>query len=51
MNETGPSPLAMVCLTLIIGGHLKLEETPALVRDEVNFYYPLIVGENLPENE
>lgn len=46
MYEDGPSPLAIVCLTLIIGGNLKLEDTPEIVREEVNFFYPLIAGKN-----
>ena len=44
MLENGPSPLAMVALTLIIGGHMKVEDTPPIIKEEVYYYYPFIVG-------
>ena len=50
MFNEGPSPLAMVVLTLIIGGHMTVDETPAMVEEEVRYYYPFIVGKPLPEN-
>ena len=50
MFENGPSPLAMVALTLIIGGHMKVEDTPPIIKEEVYYYYPFIVGKPLPEN-
>ena len=47
MFENGPSPLAMVALTLIIGERMQVEDTPAIIKDEVYYFYPFIVGKPL----
>lgn len=49
MYPKGPSALAMVALTLIIGGYMELEDTPPIIKEEVFHFYPLIVGKPIPE--
>ena len=50
MFENGPSPLAQIVLTLIIGGHMGVEDTPNMVKEEVEYFYPLILGKPIEEN-
>lgn len=46
-----PSPLAMVCLTLLIGGHIGWDGVPAIIYDEVVHFYPLLTGKPVPTKE
>lgn len=51
MYENGPSPLAQIVLTLVIGGHMRVEDTPGVIKDEVYYFYPFIVGKPLEKEE
>ena len=47
-----PSPLALVCITLMMEGLLDFEGVPSIVADEVRYFYPLLTGkpiEDTPE--
>lgn len=46
-----PSPLTMVCLTLLMGGHIGWDGVPAIIKDEVEHFYPLLTGKPVPTGE
>ena len=50
MYEGGPSPLAQIVLTLLVGEYMTTAEIPAIIKDEVNYFYSFIVGKPIKED-
>ena len=50
MYEGGPSPLAQIMLTLLIGGYMTTHDIPAIIKDEVDYFYSFIVGKPIKED-
>lgn len=48
---TQPSPMALVCITLMIAGALTIDGVPEIFREEVLHFYPLLSGKPVEEPE
>lgn len=48
---TNPSPLALVCITLMMEGMLDFEGVPSIVEDEVRYFYPLLIGKPIEDTQ
>lgn len=44
-----PSPLALVCITLMMSDALTFEGVPPMVEEEVRYFYPLLSGKPIVE--
>lgn len=42
-----PSPLALICITLLSNELMEKSDIPAIITEEVYHFYPLVTGKEL----
>lgn len=50
MYKDGPSPLAQIVLTLLVGEYMTTAQIPAIIKDEVDYFYSFIVSKPIEED-